>query len=335
MLYSERERTPSVASAKCDDHQARSVLLPPRLSRTLPVASRALVEAPKYQQAQTSKRLKAKMATETENKPVVAGEEEKKVEAPAVEAAAAAAPAAADKPAEAAAAAGGGDTAADKKPEEKADAAPAAGGEGGDGATSSDAAAAPAKKEKEMKPTVHKANFEKDVVYLYQFTRTPMLPSISPFCLKVETWLRLAGLKYEVSGVPALSSPILHLKKTVRVCVCAPVNQIIGRDVTVNMARNQRTPQMQFYSTPRRIAAGGTRSGRARRRRFGVRLGVLGWAGWKKRCWSTPRAHRESSAPREQTKHIQREQINDESAKKWHLPSIISSSWAGPLCSTR
>nr|XP_040232106.2 failed axon connections isoform X1 [Anopheles coluzzii]XP_040232107.2 failed axon connections isoform X1 [Anopheles coluzzii] len=139
------------------------------------------------------------MATETENKPVVAGEEEKKVEAPAVEAAAAAAPAAADKPAEAAAAAaaGGGDTAADKKPEEKADAAPAAGGEGGDGATSSDAAAAPAKKEKEMKPTVHKANFEKDVVYLYQFTRTPMLPSISPFCLKVETWLRLAGLKYE------------------------------------------------------------------------------------------------------------------------------------------
>ncbi|XP_041781536.1 failed axon connections isoform X2 [Anopheles merus] len=142
------------------------------------------------------------MATETENKPVVAGEEEKKVEAPAVEAAAAAAaaaPAAADKPAEAAAAAaaGGGDTAADKKPEEKAEAAPAASGEGGDGATSSDAAAAPAKKEKEMKPTVHKANFEKDVVYLYQFTRTPMLPSISPFCLKVETWLRLAGLKYE------------------------------------------------------------------------------------------------------------------------------------------
>ncbi|EDO64455.1 AGAP011335-PA, partial [Anopheles gambiae str. PEST] len=47
VLYSERERNSSVASAKCDDHQARSVLLPPRLSRTLPVASRALVEAPK------------------------------------------------------------------------------------------------------------------------------------------------------------------------------------------------------------------------------------------------------------------------------------------------
>ncbi|XP_004929847.1 failed axon connections isoform X2 [Bombyx mori] len=47
------------------------------------------------------------------------------------------------------------------------------------------------------KPTVHKTNFEKDVVYLYQFSRTPLLPSTSPYCLKVETWLRLAGIKYE------------------------------------------------------------------------------------------------------------------------------------------
>uniref|UniRef100_A0A182MCY7 GST N-terminal domain-containing protein n=1 Tax=Anopheles culicifacies TaxID=139723 RepID=A0A182MCY7_9DIPT len=146
------------------------------------------------------------MATETENKPVVAGEEEKKVEQQAATANAptteAAAPAAGDKPAGGETAGAGGDT-ADKKTEEKpaGENAPA-GGEGGDGATSSDATAAtaPAKKEKEVKPTVHKVNFEKDVVYLYQFTRTPMLPSISPFCLKVETWLRLAGLKYEVSA---------------------------------------------------------------------------------------------------------------------------------------
>ncbi|KAJ1524988.1 hypothetical protein ONE63_009839 [Megalurothrips usitatus] len=47
------------------------------------------------------------------------------------------------------------------------------------------------------KPTVHKPNFEEDVVYLYQFSRTPVLPSLSSFCLKVETWLRLAGIKYE------------------------------------------------------------------------------------------------------------------------------------------
>lgn len=154
------------------------------------------------------------MATEVENKPVAAVVSEEKVEQPAAAAAAtaaAAAPAAAaEKPAAATdAAAGGDDKKADEKPAtgaagEGGDGAAAGtgGGEGGEAATSSDAAAAPAKKEKEVKPTVHKANFEKDVVYLYQFTRTPMLPSISPFCLKVETWLRLAGLKYEVSVPP-------------------------------------------------------------------------------------------------------------------------------------
>lgn len=50
------------------------------------------------------------------------------------------------------------------------------------------------------KVVVHKANFDKDVVYLYQFSRTPLLPSLSPYCLKVETWLRLANMKYEVSN---------------------------------------------------------------------------------------------------------------------------------------
>lgn len=47
------------------------------------------------------------------------------------------------------------------------------------------------------KPTVHKTDYEKDVVYLYQFTRCPTLPGISPFCLKVETWLRMNQVKYE------------------------------------------------------------------------------------------------------------------------------------------
>ena len=59
-----------------------------------------------------------------------------------------------------------------------------------------DASTAPAKT-----ITAHKANFEKDVVYLYQLSRSPVLPSLSPYCLKVETWLRLNGIKYEVSDV--------------------------------------------------------------------------------------------------------------------------------------
>ncbi|XP_064101544.1 failed axon connections-like isoform X3 [Macrobrachium nipponense] len=57
--------------------------------------------------------------------------------------------------------------------------------------------AKPKKEAPPPKPAVHKQDFEKDVVYLYQFTRTPVLPSLSPYCLKVETWLRLAGIKYE------------------------------------------------------------------------------------------------------------------------------------------
>ena len=47
-------------------------------------------------------------------------------------------------------------------------------------------------------PRVHKTDFQKDVVYLYQFSRTPVLPSLSAYCLKVETWLRLNNIKYEV-----------------------------------------------------------------------------------------------------------------------------------------
>lgn len=46
-------------------------------------------------------------------------------------------------------------------------------------------------------PPVHKKDFEQDVVYLYQFNRTPQVPSISPYCLKVETWIKLNGIKYE------------------------------------------------------------------------------------------------------------------------------------------
>lgn len=135
------------------------------------------------------------MATEVENKPLTAtAEEEKKTDQPAA--------AATEKKEDSTAAAAAATATAegDKKPAEGAAENHAAdAGAGGDGGATSgeQAAAPPAKKEKEAKPLVHKANFEKDVVYLYQFTRTPLLPSMSPYCLKVETWLRLAGLKYE------------------------------------------------------------------------------------------------------------------------------------------
>jgi len=42
-----------------------------------------------------------------------------------------------------------------------------------------------------------KKDWQKDMVYVYQFPRTPYIPNISPFCLKLETWLRMASINYE------------------------------------------------------------------------------------------------------------------------------------------
>merc|ERR1739838_1104995 len=50
---------------------------------------------------------------------------------------------------------------------------------------------------KPKKPTTHVKEFEEDMVYLFQFTRSPQIPSISPFCLKLESWLKLHGIKYQ------------------------------------------------------------------------------------------------------------------------------------------
>lgn len=111
------------------------------------------------------------MAAETETKPVVAEEAEEKKEQPAKEAA---------------------EAPAKEVTEEVVKA---------ENHNEAQAAPAEAKKPAEPKPNVHKLDFEKDTVYLYQFSRTPLLPSLSPYCLKVETWLRLAGLKYEVSAL--------------------------------------------------------------------------------------------------------------------------------------
>ena len=47
------------------------------------------------------------------------------------------------------------------------------------------------------KPGLRKENWEKDVVYLIQFPCVPNARTVSPFSLKVETWLRLQKIKYE------------------------------------------------------------------------------------------------------------------------------------------
>ncbi|KAI6187300.1 hypothetical protein M3Y98_00227800 [Aphelenchoides besseyi] len=43
-------------------------------------------------------------------------------------------------------------------------------------------------------------DWQKDCVYLIQFPRARCCPSISPYCLKLETWLRMADIAYHNVG---------------------------------------------------------------------------------------------------------------------------------------
>lgn len=107
------------------------------------------------------------------------------------------------------------------------------------------------------KPIVHKTDFEKDLVYLYQFTRCPTLPSASPFCLKVETWLRMTEVKFEnvdhkmkykskkgqlpfveVNGVEIADSDI----------IIKELSQIFGKDLDENLTLDQKNVSHAFVS---------------------------------------------------------------------------------------
>ena len=52
-------------------------------------------------------------------------------------------------------------------------------------------------KPKEDKIVLQKPDFKKDIVYLVQFPISPTMRTISPFALKLETYLRLKKVPYE------------------------------------------------------------------------------------------------------------------------------------------
>ncbi|CAJ0598119.1 unnamed protein product [Cylicocyclus nassatus] len=55
--------------------------------------------------------------------------------------------------------------------------------------------------EKKGKPEIQKKDWKKDTVYLYQFPRAKALPNLSPFCLKIETFLKANKIPYEACPV--------------------------------------------------------------------------------------------------------------------------------------
>uniref|UniRef100_A0A914X127 Failed axon connections homolog n=1 Tax=Plectus sambesii TaxID=2011161 RepID=A0A914X127_9BILA len=55
---------------------------------------------------------------------------------------------------------------------------------------------------KRPRPSPYKSDWKQGVVYLYQVPRFSTIPSASPYCLKLETWLRMADITYENVDVP-------------------------------------------------------------------------------------------------------------------------------------
>lgn len=53
-------------------------------------------------------------------------------------------------------------------------------------------------------PPLLKRDWQNDRIYLVQFPRAGCIPSVSPFALKLETWLRITGLPYSVSSFHTL-----------------------------------------------------------------------------------------------------------------------------------
>jgi hypothetical protein len=45
------------------------------------------------------------------------------------------------------------------------------------------------------------------MIKLYQIERTWGIPNLSPFCCKIETYLRMAGIEYDIKSALPFSAP--------------------------------------------------------------------------------------------------------------------------------
>ncbi|KAI1705113.1 failed axon connection [Ditylenchus destructor] len=92
---------------------------------------------------------------------------------------------------------------------------------------------------------LNKKDWEKDVVYLYQFPKRTFVPNVSAFCLKVETFLIHHGIKHEVIESMTLRStegklPLVELNGRQ-----IPDSQLIILELTKHFNLTERTDRRQ------------------------------------------------------------------------------------------
>uniref|UniRef100_A0A915K2U5 Uncharacterized protein n=1 Tax=Romanomermis culicivorax TaxID=13658 RepID=A0A915K2U5_ROMCU len=76
-----------------------------------------------------------------------------------------------------------------------------------------------------LKPkSPYKRDFEKEKVYVYQYPRTPVIPSLSARCLTLETYLRMMKIKYE----NCVKNPWLRSSKE----DCPPFVELNGQEIS-------------------------------------------------------------------------------------------------------
>jgi len=101
---------------------------------------------------------------------------------------------------------------------------------------------------KQKKPILHTKVWEEDKVYLYQSSRTPRIPSISPQELKLESWLKLQGIPYEnIDHKAKLSSkngtlPFIEFngKEVADIAVIKTLADKFGKDMSAHLNQEQK-----------------------------------------------------------------------------------------------